>query len=66
MEGYSGAAGMTQAFAAGYFLWDCVACVVNFESQGIGALMHGVSALVITMMGFVRCFVKGGGPRGVC
>ena len=54
MGGYSGAAGMTQAFAAGYFLWDCVACTLYFESQGIGALMHGVAALVITVMGFVR------------
>ena len=51
--GYSGAAGMTQALAAGYFLWDVMTCSLYFDTQGIGALMHGVSALIITLMGFV-------------
>lgn len=51
--GYSGAAGMAQALAGGYFMWDVVFCLLYFDVQGIGALMHGISALLITMMGFV-------------
>ena len=56
ITGYSGAAGMTQALAGGYFLWDVVMCMAYMDIQGPGALAHGVSALIITMTGFVSCY----------
>ena len=51
--GYTGAMGMTQAFAAGYFAWDTWASALYLEVTGPGALAHAVSALIITSMGFV-------------
>jgi hypothetical protein len=51
--GYSGAAGLVQAMAAGYFLWDLWISTVYFSIHGPGSLAHAVSALTITMMGFV-------------
>lgn len=51
--GYTGAMGMTQAFAAGYFAWDTWASALYLEVTGPGALAHAVSALVITSLGFV-------------
>jgi len=51
--GYTGASGMIQAFAAGYFLWDLVICVKHFRVFGWGLLMHAVCALVVFGFGFV-------------
>ena len=51
--GYTGASGMVQGFAAGYFLWDLVACAVEVDVQGWSALLHAASALAVTGMGFV-------------
>lgn len=51
--GYTGAMGMTQAFAAGYFAWDTWASALYLEVTGPGALAHAVSALIITSLGFV-------------
>jgi hypothetical protein len=51
--GYNGAAGMVQGFAAGYFLWDVVVSVVHFDIMGSGSLLHAVSALGVTSIGFV-------------
>lgn len=52
--GYTGALGMTQAFAAGYFVWDVKISATNVGILGWGSLAHAVSALLITSLGFVR------------
>ena len=51
--GYTGASGMVQGFAAGYFLWDLVISAENMDVHGPGALMHAVSALAVSLLGFV-------------
>lgn len=51
--GYTGTVGMTQAFAAGYFMWDVKISAVNVGILGWGSLAHAVSALLITSLGFV-------------
>lgn len=51
--GYTGALGMTQAFAAGYFMWDVKISAANVGILGWGSLAHAVSALLITSLGFV-------------
>ena len=51
--GYTGALGMTQAFAAGYFIWDVKISARNVGILGWGSLAHAVSALLITSLGFV-------------
>ena len=51
--GYSGATGMVQGFAAGYFLWDLIVSAKDVDVHGWGALIHAASALVITSLGFV-------------
>jgi hypothetical protein len=51
--GYSSLGGKVQAFAAGYFIWDVVVSAMNIEILGIGSLIHGICALLITMVGFV-------------
>lgn len=50
---YSGASGMVQAFAAGYFLWDLSVSVRYFGILGGSSLAHAASALFITCIGFV-------------
>ncbi len=52
--GYTGALGLTQAFAAGYFIWDVKISSMNVGILGWGSLAHAVSALLITSLGFVR------------
>jgi len=51
--GYNGAAGMCQAFAAGYFLWDCIVSTVHMDVMGPSSLVHAVAALAVTSIGFV-------------
>ncbi|KAL8674662.1 MAG: hypothetical protein Q9168_000970 [Polycauliona sp. 1 TL-2023] len=55
--GYTGADGMIQAFAAGYFLWDLQICLRYLGIFGPGLLMHAVAALVVFSLGF-RPFVN--------
>ncbi|KAL8682650.1 MAG: hypothetical protein Q9186_001337 [Xanthomendoza sp. 1 TL-2023] len=55
--GYTGAGGMVQGFAAGYFAWDLLASVQDIDVHGWGALAHAASALTVSMMGF-RPFVN--------
>ncbi|KAF6809875.1 TLC domain-containing protein C17A2.02c [Colletotrichum plurivorum] len=50
--GYTGAAGMIQALAAGYFLWDLVVTSCNMDVFGIGTLAHAISALFVYSLGF--------------
>lgn len=52
--GYNGAAGMCQAFAAGYFVWDCVVSLVHLDVMGMSSLVHAISALGVTLIGFVN------------
>lgn len=51
--GYTGAGGMVQALVAGYFLWDLMVCVEHFQVLGLGSLLHAISALLVTFLGFV-------------
>lgn len=52
--GYTGAAGMIQGLACGYFLWDLMISVSNVKLFGFGMLAHAISALVVFSFGFVR------------
>lgn len=52
--GYTGASGMVQGFAAGYFLWDLMASIKDVDVHGWGTLIHAASALAVTSLGFVR------------
>ncbi len=52
--GYTGATGMVQGFSAGYFLWDVVMSAKHMDVLGPGSLMHAVSALAVSLLGFVR------------
>ncbi len=54
--GYTGAGGMIQGFAAGYFLWDLVVSAANVGVFGWGLLAHAVAALVVFSLGFVSDF----------
>lgn len=53
IDGYTGAGGAVQAWAEGYFLWDLVVSVVHFDTMGWGSLVHAISALMVTSLGFV-------------
>lgn len=53
VHGYTGASGLIQAFAGGYFLWDLVITVQNVRIFGIGMLFHAISALCVFSLGFV-------------
>lgn len=52
--GYTGASGLVQAFAGGYFLWDLIITLQNVSAFGIGMLFHAISALCVFSLGFVR------------
>lgn len=61
MWGYTGAAGLVQAFAFGYFVWDLIITSMNLSVFGIGTLAHAIAALTAYGLGFVRhsfCFVS--------
>jgi hypothetical protein len=51
--GYTGACGMVQALAAGYFLWDLIVTSRNIDVFGFGTLAHAISALTVYSLGFV-------------
>jgi len=51
--GYTGSAGLVQAFAAGYFVWDLFVTLIYFDVFGIGVLAHALSALAVYSFGFV-------------
>ncbi|KAK4178630.1 TLC domain-containing protein [Triangularia setosa] len=50
--GYTGASGMVQALAAGYFVWDLGITLLNLDIFGLGLLAHAVSALAVYTFGF--------------
>ena len=51
--GYTGASGLIQGFAGGYFLWDFVITIQHVSVFGVGMLAHAVSALFVFSFGFV-------------
>lgn len=51
--GYTGASGMVQSFAAGYFVWDFITTLSFFDVFGIGLLAHATSALLVYSFGYV-------------
>lgn len=51
--GYTGAAGMIQGMATGYFLWDLMVTLQNVRVFGLGMLAHALSALIVFSFGFV-------------
>ncbi|KAG9188981.1 hypothetical protein G6011_05849 [Alternaria panax] len=57
VHGYTGASGLIQAFAGGYFLWDLVITVQNVKAFGTGMLFHAICALCVFSLGF-RPFVN--------
>ncbi|AEO54401.1 hypothetical protein MYCTH_2296939 [Thermothelomyces thermophilus ATCC 42464] len=50
--GYTGACGLTQALAAGYFVWDLGITLLNLDIFGLGLLAHAISALTVYIFGF--------------
>jgi len=56
--GYTGASGLLQAFATGYFIWDFTVTITHFDIFGFGLLAHAVSALAVFMLGFVSCLLS--------
>jgi hypothetical protein len=54
---YTGACGLIQALAVGYFVYDLIVSVVYVRMFGIGMLFHAISALWVFSLGFVSCFV---------
>jgi hypothetical protein len=57
--GYTGAAGMIQGLATGYFLWDLMVSIQNAKLFGPGMLAHAISALVVFSFGFVSALNPG-------
>jgi len=53
--GYTGASGMIQGLAAGYFVWDLIVTSRNLDVFGLGTLAHAISALLVFSLGFVCC-----------
>lgn len=51
--GYTGASGMIQGLATGYFLWDLMVTIRYVDLFGYGMLAHAVSALCVFSFGFV-------------
>ncbi|KAI9171895.1 TLC domain-containing protein [Paramyrothecium foliicola] len=55
--GYTGAAGLIQSLAAGYFVWDLVVTSLHLDVFGLGTLAHAISALLVYSLGF-RPFIN--------
>ena len=53
--GYTGASGLIQAFAAGYFVWDLLVSTRYIKIFGLGIWAHAVTALLVFSFGFVSC-----------
>lgn len=58
IHGYTGADGLVQALAAGYFIYDLIVSVLHIKLFGIGMLFHAVSALFVFSLGFVSHFPR--------
>ncbi|MCJ1464318.1 hypothetical protein MMC07_002931 [Pseudocyphellaria aurata] len=55
--GYTGATGMVQALSTGYFLWDLMTGILDWDVHGWGVVAHAASALAVSSLGF-RPFVN--------
>jgi hypothetical protein len=53
MWGYTGAAGLVQALATGYFLFDLVVMIRHLDVFGVSMLTHALSCLITYTLGFV-------------
>ena len=51
--GYTGASGLIQALATGYFAWDLVVSARYLKVFGPGILAHALTALAVFSLGFV-------------
>jgi len=49
---YTGAGGMVQSFALGYFTWDFIMCSYYINIFGVGMLAHAISALSVFALGY--------------
>lgn len=56
--GYTGASGLVQAFATGYFVWDLVVSARHYKVFGPGILAHAVTALSVFSLGFVSATAR--------
>lgn len=54
MWGYTGAAGLVQALATGWFLFDLIVMIRYLDVFGLGMLAHASSCLLTYTLGFVR------------
>ncbi|KAJ5172192.1 hypothetical protein N7492_004785 [Penicillium capsulatum] len=50
--GYTGACGLIQALAVGYFVYDLIVSAVHLQMFGVGMLFHAISALWVFSLGF--------------
>ncbi|OJJ47581.1 hypothetical protein ASPZODRAFT_63333 [Penicilliopsis zonata CBS 506.65] len=50
--GYTGACGLIQALAAGYFIYDLIVSTLYIKMFGVGMLFHAISALWVFSLGF--------------
>jgi len=55
--GYTGASGLAQAMATGYFLYDVIVSTVYVKMFGVGMFFHGLSAICVFTLGF-RPFIN--------
>jgi TLC domain len=53
VHGYTGAGGLVQALATGYFIYDLIVSIAHIKLFGIGMLFHAISALCVFSLGFV-------------
>lgn len=51
--GYTGASGLIQGLACGYFIWDLIVSTRYIKIFGIGIWAHAVTALCVFSFGFV-------------
>lgn len=57
VHGYTGANGLVQALATGYFIYDLIVSTLHINLFGVGMLFHAISALCVFSLGF-RPFVN--------
>ena len=51
--GYTGASGLIQGLACGYFVWDLIVSTRYIKIFGIGIWAHAITALCVFSFGFV-------------
>lgn len=57
LGGYTGASGLVQSFAAGYFVWDLWTALWDFDVHGLGTVVHAVCALGVSVLGYVGSLI---------